>query len=107
MSTNEMVRHIAEAVGRPVPRGRLPLFPFVAAAYVLETVLPPLRIQPPLHSRRLDFFRTTFTFSIAKAHTVLGFRPEIDFRTGALDTANWYRARGTLPTGTASGLAHT
>jgi nucleoside-diphosphate-sugar epimerase len=75
----------------------LPLWPFAVAATVLETVLRPLRIQPPLHPRRLDFFRKSLTFSTAKATTLLGFRAEINFRAGAIETARWYRSRHQLP----------
>jgi nucleoside-diphosphate-sugar epimerase len=96
MTTNEMVRHIAAALNRKPPRLQLPLWPFIAAAGVMETALPPFKIQPPLHSRRLDFFRKSFVFSTAKARDLLGFQPEIDFRRGVLDTAQWYRARGHL-----------
>jgi nucleoside-diphosphate-sugar epimerase len=96
MTTNEMVGHIAAALQRKPPRLQLPLWPFIAAAGVMETTLPPLRIQPPLHSRRLDFFRKSFVFSTRKAQELLGFRPEIDFRRGATDTAEWYRSRGYL-----------
>lgn len=96
MTTNEMVRDIAVALERPHPRLHAPLWPFALAARVLETVLPPLRIEPPLHSRRLDFFRKSFEFSTAKAQRVLGFAPEVDFLTGAADTVRWYRAHGHL-----------
>jgi len=97
MTTRQMVERIAVALGRRTPRMQLPMWPFQAAASVMETALPPLRIQPPLHSRRLDFFRKSFVFSIAKARRLLAFQPEIDFGAGARDTAHWYRARGLLP----------
>lgn len=96
LTTNEMIVAIARALGREPPRLRLPMWPFATAAAVLETVLHPLRIQPPLHRRRLDFFRKSFTFSTAKAHTLIGFRAETEFRAGAADAANWYRSRGRL-----------
>jgi nucleoside-diphosphate-sugar epimerase len=96
MTTNEMVAQIAAALGRTAPRTRVPLWPLLAAAGVMETLLRPLRIQPPLHLRRLDFFRKSFVFSTAKAEARLGFAPQIDFRAGVLDTAQWYRARGAL-----------
>jgi dihydroflavonol-4-reductase len=96
MTTNEMVQQVAAALNRKPPRLQLPLWPFIAAAGVMETTLPPFRIQPPLHSRRLDFFRKSFVFSTDKARDVLGFQPEVDFRRGASDTAQWYRARGYL-----------
>jgi dihydroflavonol-4-reductase len=96
MTTNEMVERIAAALGREPPRRQLPLWPFLAAATVLENTLQPLRIQPPLHRRRLDFFRKSFVFSTVKAQRLLGFSPEIDFQSGAADTARWYRARGLI-----------
>lgn len=105
MTTTEMVRDIAAALDHRAPQLRAPLWPFVIAARVLETVLPPLRIQPPLHSRRLDFFRKSFVLSTAKAQRILGFAPEIDFLTGAADTARWYRTRGYLAPGRNRGLA--
>jgi dihydroflavonol-4-reductase len=96
VTTTEMVRDIAAALERPMPRGRVPLWPFALAARALEATLPLLHISPPLHSRRLDFFRKSFVFATAKAQSVLGFQPEIDFLTGAADTARWYRVRGYL-----------
>jgi nucleoside-diphosphate-sugar epimerase len=107
MTTIEMVQHIAAALGRKPPRTHLPMWPFLAAAGVLQTVLPPLRIQPPLHSRRLDFFRKSFVFSTAKAQQVLGFQPEIGFAAGAVDTARWYRAHGHIATRAAGEVAGT
>lgn len=97
MTTHEMVRHIARVLDRKPPRLQLPMWPFVAAARVMETALPPLHIAPPLHSRRLDFFRKSFVFSTARAKSLLGFQPAIAFGTGAADTVSWYRARGLLP----------
>ena len=97
MTTHEMVRQIATVLERKPPRFKVPMWPFVAAAGVMETTLPPLHIAPPLHSRRLDFFRKSFVFSTTRAQSLLGFQPAIDFRTGAADTVNWYRARGLLP----------
>jgi nucleoside-diphosphate-sugar epimerase len=104
LTTNELVRDVAAALERRPPRARLPLWPFAIAARILETVLPPLHIEPPLHSRRLDFFRKSFVLSTVKAQTLLGFTPEIDFLTGASDTVRWYRAQGLLAA-TTSGKA--
>jgi nucleoside-diphosphate-sugar epimerase len=44
----------------------------------------------------LDFFRKSFLFSTAKARSLLGFTPSIPFRTGAAQTAQWYRDGGYL-----------
>lgn len=106
LTTNEMVRDIAAVLERPAPRWRAPLWPFVLAARILETTAPLLSVAPPLHSRRLDFFRKSFVLSAKKARTVLGFEPQIDFLTGAADAVRWYRAHGYLPV-QADGLTHT
>lgn len=97
MTTNEMVQTIAASLDRRAPRMHLPLWPFRTAAGVMETLLPPFGIQPPLHRRRLDFFSKSFVFSTAKVRSLLGFQPEIDFASGATDTVRWYRSRGHLP----------
>jgi nucleoside-diphosphate-sugar epimerase len=96
LTTRQMVDVIAEVLGRQVPRIRLPMWPFLAAAAVFEATFKPLGIDPPLHRRRLDFFRKTFVFSTDKARRVLGFAPEVPFREGARATAEWYRAAGHL-----------
>jgi dihydroflavonol-4-reductase len=62
----------------------------------LETTMKPLGLKPPLHRRRLDFFRKSFRFSTAKAQKLLGFRAETDFADGARRTAEWYRANNYL-----------
>ncbi len=96
MTTQQMVEGIAQGLGLQRPRLRVPLWPFLTAAVIFETTLKPLGIQPPLHRRRLDFFRKSFVFSTDKAQRLLGFRPTINFRDGAAETAQWYRSRGFL-----------
>lgn len=107
LTTNQMVQHIATALDRTLPRIKLPVFPFIAAAGILERTLPPLHIQPPLHQRRLDFFRRSFVFSTDKARRQLDFQPEIDFRTGVQDTVCWYRSHGLLAAPRNDTSAHT
>jgi dihydroflavonol-4-reductase len=96
MTTREMVRTIAESLGRKRPQLRVPMWPFVGAAAVLETACRPLGIQPPLHRRRLDFFRKSFVLSADRAKRQLGFRPSIGFAEGAREAAAWYRSKGWL-----------
>jgi dihydroflavonol-4-reductase len=91
-----MLAAIAEAVGTAPPGLRLPLAPLLAAASVLEVACRPLRIPPPLHRRRMDFFRKSFHLDGTKAAERLGFRPSTRFLEGAHRTAAWYRAQGLL-----------
>lgn len=96
VTTTEMVATVAAAVGKPAPGLHLPMAPFATAAVLLESVLRPLGIQPPLHRRRLDFFRKSFRLGSRKAEQVLGFTPGVGFRDGAERTARWYERIGAL-----------
>ena len=96
LTTRDLVEQVSGALGRHPPSLRLPLWPLLAAAVIMERTLPPFGIAPPLHRRRLDFFRKSFLFSTAKARSLLGFTPSIPFRTGAAQTAQWYRDGGYL-----------
>jgi dihydroflavonol-4-reductase len=96
MTTRDMVRQIAMALGRSPPALRAPLWPFLAAAMLFEITMTPLGMQPPLHRRRLDFFRKSFVFSTAKAQRLLGFAPKVTFAAGAAEAAKWYRDQGYL-----------
>jgi len=96
MNTNEMVQKVAVAVGHRPPRIRVPIWPFRAAAAVLESTLSPLGIQPPLTQRRLDFFTKSFIFSTQKCRKVLNFVSQTPFEVGAVKTAQWYRDGGYL-----------
>lgn len=96
VSTERMVVAVADAVGKPGPKFRAPLWPFVILATAMELTMRPLGIQPPLHRRRLDFFRKSFELSSAKAERVFGFSPSVSFEEGARRTAEWYRQEDLL-----------
>jgi dihydroflavonol-4-reductase len=97
MTTRDMVNHIATALGRPMPRLHVPLWPVLAAATVSNALLRPLHIRSPLQPRSLDFFRKSFEFSTTKARQLLGVEPATRFIDGARTTLQWYRAQGYLP----------
>lgn len=96
LTTNQMVKSIAESLDTHQSRLRFPLWPFLAAATILETTLRPLGIQPPLHRRRMDFFRKSFFFSNQKSTNILEFEPKTPFVEGVTQTARWYKEQGYL-----------
>jgi nucleoside-diphosphate-sugar epimerase len=96
VTTNQMVKDIAEVVGKSVSGLRIPLSPLMAVAAVTEGILRPIGIQPPIHRRRMDFFKKSFTFSAQKAKNILNFAPKVGFREGAGKTAEWYIDKGLL-----------
>jgi len=95
VSTNDMVGAVAAAVDSAAPKIRLPLAPLLGVATLLELTLRPLGVQPPLHRRRMDFFRKSFSLRPTRA-AQLGIVSQTTFREGARATANWYRAVGLL-----------
>jgi len=93
---NELVALVAEAVGRPAPRLRLPLWPLLTAAYLCEMACRPLGIDPPLHRRRSHFFTKDRAFTSAKAKARLGYEPKVELTDGLRRTAEWYRSVGLM-----------
>ena len=96
LTVRRMAAIIAEACGVPVPRLRLPVLPARLAAWALEKAFAPLGKEAPLNPSRLAFFLDPKALSNAKARRELGFRPEVDFRTGVARAVAWYREQGWL-----------
>jgi nucleoside-diphosphate-sugar epimerase len=73
-----------------------PVWPFWLAGALCEAVCVPLRVQPPLYRRRVDFYTKSRAFDTTRARTELGFAPAIDLPEGIRRTIAWYRAQGLL-----------
>ncbi len=93
-TTNEMVNVIATELEVTISNIRIPLRVMLFFAVLGENLLRPMGIQPPIHRRRLDFFRKSFRFSTSKAFDYLGFLPKYTFAQGVQETARWYREMG-------------
>jgi nucleoside-diphosphate-sugar epimerase len=96
ISTRDMVQAIAQELGTSLPKVRAPLPMVLALAVVLETICRPLGIQPPLHRRRMDFFRKSFMFRQESARDHLGFMAQHSFKEGVAELAKWYTQMGYL-----------
>ena len=96
ISSDDMISVIAQVLGRNPPKLRVPLSPLMAIATMLEAVLGPVGIQPPLHRRRMNFFIKSFSFDMHPVRAALGYSPKVRFEEGAATTAAWYRSRGLL-----------
>jgi len=96
ITTDEMVQTIAAELKTNVPGFKAPLMPVMLMARVLETILPPLGISPPLHRRRMDFFKKSFVLSGQKAAELIDFQARFSFRQGVAETVDWYREKGYL-----------
>lgn len=91
-----LVAIVAEELGTTPPRWHLPVWPFWTAGLVMETVLAPLGIDPPLHRRRVDFYTKSRAFTTARARAELGYAPQVELRSGIRRTVAWYREQGWL-----------
>jgi nucleoside-diphosphate-sugar epimerase len=93
---NALVEMIAaELAVKPLPV-HLPVWPFWLAGAACEAICVPLRIQPPLYRRRVDFYTKSRAFDTTRARTELGFAPAVDLPEGIRRTIAWYRAQGLL-----------
>jgi dihydroflavonol-4-reductase len=89
---NELAALIAEEAAVPPPRLHLPVWPFRLAGAACEAVCAPLKIEPPLYRRRVDFFTKSRAFDIGRARAELGYDPRVGLREGIRRTLAWYRS---------------
>jgi dihydroflavonol-4-reductase len=92
----DYIDEAANAVGASPPHVRLPYALMYSVAWSCERLCAPLGLEPPLHVRRVRFFRNNRAFSIDKARDVLGYAPKIDLRDGMRRTVAWYEDQGLL-----------
>ncbi len=93
---NELATLVADAVGSQPPKLHVPVWPVYAAAWLCEQLCAPLRLEPPLHRRRVGFFTHHREFDIGKARRLLGYEPRVHVAEGVRRTAAWYVAEGLL-----------
>ncbi len=87
----ELARMIAGELHVEPPRIHWPVWPFWTAGLLCEMVCVPLRIEPPIFRRRVDFYTKSRAFDTSRARSELGFTPQVDLAEGIARTAQWYR----------------
>jgi dihydroflavonol-4-reductase len=93
---NDLVALIAAELKVAPPRLHLSVWPVWLAGAACEALCVPLRIQPPLYRRRVDFYTKSRAFDITRARTELAYEPSVDLPEGIRRTIAWYRAEGLL-----------
>lgn len=92
----QLVEMVAKELNVTPPRVHLPVWPFWTAGLLCEILCVPLRLEPPIFRRRVDFYTKSRAFDTTRARTELGFAPTVDLEEGIKKTANWYRSEGLL-----------
>lgn len=86
----ELAATIARELNVKPPTFAPPIGPLMLAAKVCEALCKPLGIDPPLHTRRVEFFVKSRAFDNNKARTMIGYDPKISTQEGVKRTIKWY-----------------
>ena len=92
----QLVQLVAGELQVAPPRVHWPVWPFWTAGLLCEMICVPLRVEPPIYRRRVDFYTKSRAFNTTRARTELGYAPKVDLAAGIKLTADWYRAEGLL-----------
>jgi nucleoside-diphosphate-sugar epimerase len=90
----DLVALIARESGVKPPWLRMPVWPVWLAGALCEAVCVPLRVEPPLYRRRVDFFTKSRAFDITRAREELGYAPTVSLREGVRRSLEWYQLKG-------------
>jgi nucleoside-diphosphate-sugar epimerase len=82
MPVAELVSVMSRELGVQPPKLHLPIVLGLLGGYSLELAFKLIGKQPPFSRRSLDFFLKHNAYDIGKAKRKLGYRPQVDFRTG-------------------------
>jgi dihydroflavonol-4-reductase len=85
-----LLAELAQLVGRPAPRIRLPRAPLVPLAFAAEAVATITRREPFLNRESLRLAATPMFFDDSKARRELGYRPR-PYREALEDGVRWFR----------------
>jgi len=92
----ELGATIAKELGVTAPNFAPPVGPLMLAAKLCEALCKPLAIDPPLHTRRVEFFVKSRAFDNAKARELIGYDPKISTEEGVKRTIKWYQENDLL-----------
>lgn len=95
-SLKDLSAIIARHLGVKAPKLAPPIGPLMMAAKLCEALCKPLGIDPPLHTRRVEFFVKSRAFDNSKARRLIGYDPKISTEEGTKRTIEWYEANDLL-----------
>jgi len=87
----ELSAIIAEELKVSAPSFAPPIGPLMLAAKLCEAICKPFGLDPPLHTRRVEFFAKSRAFDNSKAVKLIGYEPKVSTRKGVKRTIKWYQ----------------
>ena len=93
---NKMIYIIAALFGVNEPWLHLPVKPMQFLGTLCEVICTPLKINPPIFRRRVDFFTKNRTFDSSKANRLLGFSPSKSIVEEIIDIIDSYVEAGMI-----------
>lgn len=87
---------VANAVDAPPPKITFPYWLFWYAAIACEALCVPFGIEPPLHRRRVRFYKNNRAFDTSKSKARLQCDPQVGLDEGMSRTVAWYRENNYL-----------
>lgn len=96
VSFRELAQAIAHALGRPLPKGDIPLWLANLASDIFALVPGMKGENAPLTRSRVKFLTNSRVYDIGRARSELGFAPAIPLAEGMQRTAEWYQKHGYL-----------
>jgi len=94
VSFGELCGEIARALGKKLPRMRLPIGFAKTAAAGFEALRAVTRVEMPLSRDRVEFMTSNRAYDASRALSVLGFRAPTPLAVGVTRTVAWYREKG-------------
>ena len=96
VTTAELTRAIASAMGVKPIRLSIPIWFARAAAPVAEWISALINFQLPLTRSRVVLLSRSFTYSTDRARSELGYEPKVDLEEGLEKAVGWYREKSWL-----------
>jgi nucleoside-diphosphate-sugar epimerase len=92
LTQGEFLHAIAQEIGAPSPRLHIPYAAAYSLAFIAERMTGLMRLKHPVVTRHgVTLFGTDNRHSIEKAHTELGFVPQVGIREGVRLASLWYQ----------------
>lgn len=93
-----LTKKIACILDVPPPKFTIPALPIQLLGSACEAICTPLKINPPIYRRRVDFFTKSRNFDYSKAGSDLGYQPTQDIWGELVDIVDSYTTTGKLNT---------